>query len=223
MVDTPKENPVPTVEVGDLLPRMDRGDNILLLDVRNDEEYENWKIEAQRPIETIHVPYFDFIEDMEGSVAKVPKDREVVVLCAKGGSSEMIVDMLGEAGLPCRNIRGGMIAYGEYLQPVEVSLPAEQAQRFRVWQVNRRGKGCLSYVIVSGGEAVVVDPSRDANWYEDFVARKGARIVRVLDTHVHADHVSGGPSLARQLGVPYFVSAGDGFELKQDATPPEDG
>jgi glyoxylase-like metal-dependent hydrolase (beta-lactamase superfamily II)/rhodanese-related sulfurtransferase len=223
MADSPEEGTVPTVDVGDLLPRLDRGDNVLLLDVRNDEEYGIWKVEAQRPIETIHVPYFDFIEDMEGSVAKVPKHREVVVLCAKGGSSEMIVDMLGEAGLPCKNIKGGMMAYGEYLQPVEVPLPAEQAERFQVWQVNRRGKGCLSYVIVSGGEAVVVDPSRNVEWYKGFVARQGARIVRVLDTHVHADHVSGGPSLARQLDVLYFVSAGEGFELKHDATAPEDG
>ena len=135
----------------------------------------------------------------------------------------MIVEMLGEGGLPCKNIRGGMIAYGEYLQPVEVPLPAEQAQRFQVWQVNRRGKGCLSYVIVSGNEAVVVDPSRQVDWYQDFVARKGARIVQVLDTHVHADHVSGGPKLGKELDVPYFVSAGEGFDLKHDATPPEHG
>ena len=61
----------------------------------------------------------------------------------------------------------------------------------------------------------MVDPSRDAEWYEAFAAERGARIVRVLDTHVHADHVSGGPALARKAGVPYFVAAGEGFELTQ--------
>ena len=215
--------PVPTVDVGELLPRLDRGERIFLLDVRNDEEYEHWRIEARRPVETIHVPYFDFIEDDQGSIGKVPKDREVVVLCAPGGSSEMVVGMLAEAGVSSKNVKGGMIAYGVYLEPVKVPLAAEAAERFELWQVNRRGKGCLSYVVRSGVEAVVVDPSRHVEWYEGFVAGKGARIVRVLDTHVHADHVSGGPSLARKLGVPYFVAAGEGFELHHPVTTLEDG
>lgn len=226
MADTQKDAevpPVPTVEVGELLPRLDRGDKVLLLDVRNDDEYADWKLEARRAVETIHMPYFDFIEDAESSIARVPRDREVVVLCAQGGSSEMVVDMLGEAGIPSRNIKGGMIAYGVYLQPVEVPLTAEQSKRFEMWQVNRRGKGCLSYVVVSGGEAVVVDPSRHVEWYEGFVAEREARIVQVLDTHVHADHVSGGPELAAKLGVPYFVAAGEGFELQQKVTPIADG
>lgn len=213
----------PTVEVGELLPRLDRGEPILLLDVRNEEEYETWKIEARAPVETVHVPYFDFIEEPEAALARVPREREVVVLCAKGGSSEMVVELLGEAGFPSKNISGGMIAYGVYLEPVRVPLAAEQAARYELWQVNRRGKACLSYVIVSGGEAVVVDPSRHIAWYEGFASERGARIVRVLDTHVHADHVSGGPELARKLSVPYFVCAGAGFELHHPVTSLEDG
>ena len=216
-------SPVPTVEVGELLPRLDRGDRILLLDVRNEEEFESWRVEPRRAVETVHVPYFDFIEDEEGSIARVPRDREVVVLCAQGGSSEMVVGLLGEAGIPSKNIKGGMIAYGVYLEPVRVPLSAEEAARFELWQVNRRGKACLSYVVVSGGEALVVDPSRHAPWYEGFAAERGARIVRVLDTHVHADHVSGGPALARKLGVPYFVAAGEGFALTQPVSPLADG
>jgi glyoxylase-like metal-dependent hydrolase (beta-lactamase superfamily II) len=214
----------PTVEVGALLPRLDRGERILLLDVRNQDEFDTWKIEPRAPLETVHVPYFDFIEDAEGSLAKVPRDRgEVVVLCAKGGSSEMVVEMLGEAGVASKNITGGMIAYGVYLEPVRVPLAAEAAARYELWQVNRRGKACLSYLVVSGGEAVVVDPSRHVEWYLGFAAERKARIVRVLDTHVHADHVSGGPELARRLGVPYFVSAGAGFELRHATAPLADG
>jgi glyoxylase-like metal-dependent hydrolase (beta-lactamase superfamily II)/rhodanese-related sulfurtransferase len=224
MADAPNEtNPVPAVEVGALLPRLDRGEKVLLLDVRNDDEFESWKIEPQRPVETLHVPYFDFIEDADASIAKVPRGREVVVLCAQGGSSEMVAGMLQEAGIPSANIKGGMIAYGLYLEPVRVPLEAEAAARYELWQVNRRGKACLSYVLVSGGEAVVVDPSRYVDWYQGFVAERGARIVRVLDTHVHADHVSGGPALARALSVPYFVAAGEGFELRQPVTPLADG
>jgi glyoxylase-like metal-dependent hydrolase (beta-lactamase superfamily II)/rhodanese-related sulfurtransferase len=211
--------PVPSLEVGALLPRLDRGEKILLLDVRNEEEFDSWKMEARRPVETVHVPYFDFIEEADASIAKVPRDRDVVVLCAEGGSSEMVAGMLQEAGIPSANVTGGMIAYGLYLEPVRVPLAPEEAARFELWQVNRRGKACLSYVIVSGHEAVVVDPSRHVEWYEAFADGRGARIVRVLDTHVHADHVSGGPALARRVGASYFVAAGEGFALDQAVTP----
>ena len=209
--------------MGELLPRLDRGADLLLLDVRNQDEYESWKLEPRVPIETVHVPYFDFIEDQDAAVARVPRGRELVVLCAKGGSSEMVVDLLAEAGVRAANVAGGMLAYGSYLEPVRLPLGADQASRFEIWQVNRRGKGCLSYVVASGGEAAVVDPSRHAEWYEGFARDRGVRIVQVLDTHIHADHASGGPELARRAGAPYFVSAGAGFELRQPVTPLADG
>lgn len=224
MTDHPTgASPVPTIDVGDLLRAADRGDPVLLLDVRNEDEVRAWKFEAARPIETVYVPYFDFIEDEAGSVARVPRGRDVVVLCAQGGSSEMVAGMLADAGIPARNVRGGMVAYGEHLEPVTVPLDADEAARFTLWQVNRRGKGCLSYVVGSNGDAVVVDPMKNAGWFEAFAAARGLRIIHVLDTHIHADHVSGGPALAGMLGVPYSVSAGEGFELRQPAVELKDG
>ncbi|MGH7321590.1 MAG: MBL fold metallo-hydrolase [Candidatus Rokuibacteriota bacterium] len=207
----------------DLLPRIDAGEGLLVLDVRNDEEFKDWRLEGRRPVETLHIPYFQFIEDLDGSMARVPREREVVVLCAQGGSSAMVVEMLRETGIPARNVRGGMVAYGEYLQPARVGLRADEAGRFEIWQLNRRGKGCLSYVIRSRDEAVVVDAARRVERYEAFVRSLGARIVRVFETHIQADHVSGGPSLAARAGVPYFVSAGSGFELRQRIEPLGDG
>jgi glyoxylase-like metal-dependent hydrolase (beta-lactamase superfamily II)/rhodanese-related sulfurtransferase len=215
--------PVPAIDVGDLLQAADRGHPLLLLDVRNEDEVRAWKLEARRPIETISVPYFDFIEDEPGSVAKVPRGRDVVVLCAQGGSSEMVAGMLAEAGVPARNVRGGMVAYGEYLQPAAVPLEPGESSRFAIWQINRRGKGCLSYVVASNGEAVIVDAMKNEAWFEAFAAQRGLRIIRVLDTHIHADHVSGGPALSQRLGVPYSVSAGEGFDLRQPVAPLDDG
>jgi glyoxylase-like metal-dependent hydrolase (beta-lactamase superfamily II) len=72
-------------------------------------------------------------------------------------------------------------------------------------------------VIVSGG-SVVVDPSRHVSWYEEFVASRGAKVSRVLDTHVHADHVSGGRS-CRAIGRPYFVAAGEVFDMRRNVRP----
>jgi glyoxylase-like metal-dependent hydrolase (beta-lactamase superfamily II) len=222
MTDAPtgREEPrVPAVTVAELLPRLDRGERLLLLDVRNDDEFGRWRVEARRAVETVHLPYFEFIEEPEASIARVPRGREVVVLCAHGDSSEMVAEMLLAAGIPSANVTGGMVAYGSHLEPARVAPARSSAPGLEIWQVNRRGRACLSYVVMAGGEAVVVDPSRHVEWYVDFAEARGARIVRVLDTHVHADHVSGGPALARQLGVPYFVAAGEGFDLRQPVTP----
>lgn len=206
-----------------LIEKSDAGEAFLLLDVRNDDEYEAWKVEARNPIEMLHIPYFDFVED-PAVVARVPADRrEVLVLCAKGGSSEFVADILRDAGIAARNIEGGMIAYGDYLQPVRVPLDADEVDRFEIWQLNRRGKGCLSYVIRCGAEAVIVDPSRHVSEYEQFVKAQGARIVAVFDTHVHADHLSGGPELARLSGASFFVAAGDGSKLRHAVTSFRDG
>ena len=53
--------PVPTIAVGQLLPRLDHGEDVVILDVRNDEEFRDWKLEGRRPVPTVHLPYFDFI------------------------------------------------------------------------------------------------------------------------------------------------------------------
>src|SRR5262249_8293520 len=211
------------ITVEQLIKKSDAGEPFLLLDVRNDDEYEAWKVEGRRPIEMLHIPYFDFVEEPE-LVAQVPSDgREALVSCAKGGSSEFVAEMLREAGVNAKNVEGGMLAYGDYLQLVRVPLDPDEAGRFEIWQLNRRGKGCLSYVIRCGAEAIVVDPSRRVHEYERFVERLGARIVWVFDTHVHADHLSGGPELARSSGAGYFVAAGDAGELKYAVSPVRDG
>lgn len=212
-----------TISVEQMLRMADEGDSILLLDVRNDDEYEAWKVESRRPIETVHIPYFDFIEDPDLVKTVDAAGREVLVLCAKGGSSDYIAEMLRDGGLDAKNIEGGMVAYGEHLDPVRIPLDEDEAERFEIWQLNRRGKGCLSYVIRSGEDAVVVDPSRRIEAYESFVGHLGARIVRVFDTHVHADHLTGGPALAIRTGAGYFVAAGEGFDLSHSVTPLRDG
>ena len=71
-------------------------------------------------------------------------------------------------------------------------------------QIRRRGKGCLSYVIGAGERAVVIDPSRDLHQYLDVARGHGWTITHVLDTHLHADHLSG----ARELAAATNASCG---------------
>jgi hydroxyacylglutathione hydrolase len=64
--------------------------------------------------------------------------------------------------------------------------------------------GCLahaSYLIGSDGEAVVVDPQRDVDQYIDEAASQGSKIRYVVETHLHADFVSGHHELAERTGA----------------------
>jgi len=67
--------------------------------------------------------------------------------------------------------------------------------------------GCASYLIAdeTAGEAVVVDPAYAIERYVEVAERAGVRIVRVLETHNHADHVSGHGRLALEHGVPVSI------------------
>lgn len=68
--------------------------------------------------------------------------------------------------------------------------------------------GCAAYLFGCGtlGKCAVVDPQeRDVRAYMDFAASKRMRITHVIDTHVHADHRSGGPALAGQAGASYCL------------------
>ncbi len=67
--------------------------------------------------------------------------------------------------------------------------------------------GCASYFVADpdAGEAVVVDPAYRIEQYLEEAERTGVRIVRVLETHTHADHVSGHGRLALEHGVPVSI------------------
>ncbi len=184
-----------------------------ILDVRNEEEVKSWRVEGPRPVPYVAIPYFEFVDDPGAAMRRVPANLgEAVVVCAKGGSSEFVADVLRGAGRGAVNLTGGMVAWGDFHVPLRVPLRKEDEGRFELWQFNRYGKGCLSYAVIAGGEAAIIDPSRFLDVYERAVAERGARIVEVLETHVHADHLSGGAELARRNSARYRVLNGTGRE-----------
>ena len=75
--------------------------------------------------------------------------------------------------------------------------------------------GCLahaSYLIGDAGEAVVVDPSRDVQMYLDEASAHGLKIRWVLETHLHADFVSGHRELAARTGATIAIGSKAGAE-----------
>lgn len=83
--------------------------------------------------------------------------------------------------------------------------------------------GCAAYLLGCGslGRCAVVDAhERDVDTYIAFASSKGLRITHVIDTHVHADHRSGGRELANKVHAPYSLheaaSVGFPFARLQD-------
>jgi glyoxylase-like metal-dependent hydrolase (beta-lactamase superfamily II) len=91
----------------------------------------------------------------------------------------------------------------------------------RVIQVRRTGKGCLSYILGSKGEATVIDASLDHAVYVRLAARFGWKITQVLDTHIHADHLSRSRALAEEVGAVLYLPAQE--RVSFDFTPLHDG
>ncbi|MFG6116729.1 MBL fold metallo-hydrolase [Halobacillus sp. MO56] len=194
-------------------------EELFILDVRNQKEFADWKIEGDS-VEVINVPYFDLLDGVESIMDKLPNEN-VLVVCAKEGSSMMVADLLEEAGVKgVSYLKGGMKAWSEYLEPVKVGDISDGGE---LYQFVRLGKGCLSYMVVSDGEAMVIDSNRMIQPYLDFAKEKNAKIVQVADTHLHADHISGGRALREETGAQYWLPPKDATEVQFDYNKLEDG
>ncbi|WML39816.1 MBL fold metallo-hydrolase [Neobacillus sp. OS1-2] len=194
-------------------------EELFILDVRNENDFQDWKIDGEN-FDYLNVPYFDLLDGVEEIIGKIPADKEVVVVCAKEGSSIMVAEMLSEGGLSVSYLKGGMKAWSEHLEPVKVG---ELQGGGEIYQFVRIGKGCLSYMVVSNGEAALFDATRMTDIYLDFAERLDAKITHVFDTHLHADHISGGRTIAGKTGATYWLPPKDATEVTFDYQPLEDG
>ncbi|PDY46312.1 hypothetical protein CN680_11440 [Bacillus pseudomycoides] len=185
-------------------------EELFILDVRNEADYMDWRMEGKQ-VFSINKPYFDLLEGVESILEELPKEKDILVVCAKEGSSKFVAEQLIEAGL--KNVyylAGGMKAWSEYAKPIKVGDLKDGGS---VYQFNRLGKGCLSYMVISNGEAVVIDSMRTIEAYEKFAKEQGAMITNVMDTHLHADHISGGRKLAEKVKGTYWLPPKDAEEV----------
>ncbi|MBK5458956.1 MBL fold metallo-hydrolase [Peribacillus sp. TH27] len=192
---------------------------LFILDVRNESDFNDWKIEGEN-FEFLNIPYFDLLDGVEEIIDKIPANKEILVVCAKEGSSIMVAEMLSEAGLDVSYLKGGMKAWSEHLEPVKIG---DLNNGGEIYQFVRLGKGCLSYMIISNGEAAVIDSTRMTDIYVDFADSIGAKITHVFDTHLHADHISGGRKIAESANATYWLPPKDATEVTFEYQPLEGG
>ncbi|WP_226013418.1 MBL fold metallo-hydrolase [Halomicrobium salinisoli] len=194
--------PTPDVEIDSIEPetlkgRIDDGEDVTLLDTRMESEYDEWRIDGET-VESINVPYFEFLdEEIDDEVlAQVPDDREVTVVCAKGGSSEYVAGELAERGYDVNHLEEGMNGWASIYEAVEVEGYDGAGT---LLQYQRPSSGCLGYLLYDDGEAAIIDPLRAfTDRYLDDADDLGVDLQYALDTHVHADHISGVRALAEE-------------------------
>lgn len=184
------------IETETLRAWLDRHQPVTVLDIRTNEDREQWAIPG-----SIHVNAYDALRAGEPGAlagAALPSDRPVITVCNAGRVSQTAADVLTARGFDARSLVGGMKAWSLAWNEAEVPLADPSV---RVIQIRRTGKGCLSYVIASGGEAAVIDASVSSQVYLEIIRRHGWSLKYVIETHVHADHLSRARELARQTGA----------------------
>ena len=187
--------PTPNADVTSIDPetlkaRIDDGEAVTLLDVRMASEYEEWHIDEDN-IESINLPYFEFLdEEIDDTILDaIPDDRELVVLCAKGGASEYVAGTLIERGYDAIHLDEGMNGWARLYDAVEVT---DYDGAGTLLQYQRPSSGCLGYFVYDDGEAAIIDPLRAfTDRYLADADELGVDLKYALDTHIHADHISG--------------------------------
>lgn len=196
---------VRTIPTEMLRQRLNAND-VIVLDTRPAADFDKWRIPGAK-----NLPYSkedgtledDRLQELLGD----PSETEIITICAKGEGSYEFAEKLEERGYEDIGVvQDGMRGWSRLY---EVAAIPTVATPLEIYQVQRVAKGCLSYVIGSNrtGEAVVVDPGRHIEEYQWIAEDDDLEIVRVIDTHVHADHISGGRALADAENATYHLPA----------------
>ncbi len=200
--------PLMSISLDTMIQRMNRGESYVVMDVRSATEFQNWQIKGQS-LQAINVPYFDFKEN-EVNDRLIPEESHVVLISDVGPASSKVADRLLSKGYEVSVLDGGFTAWFDFY--VQSLILANT--KMKLIQVNRVATGCLSYAIVTGNQVIVVDPSRHIEQYLIIAEREHAKITHVIETHVHADHISGAKALLEKTSAEYYLAYSEVHENK---------
>lgn len=181
------------IDVAELRDRLGSDESLFVLDLRTPEDRNEWAIPGSVHADVYHrlkAEDAHALDDLDLS-----PDVEVVTVCGVGKVAATAAAQLRARGVRARTLAGGMKAWSLAWNTAEVPLSVGNA---KVLQIRRTGKGCLSYLVGSGGEAAVIDPSLDPETYVELAHKNGWVITHVLDTHIHADHLMRSHLLAKR-------------------------
>lgn len=208
---------MPTISPEDVTTRHQQGDeNLLLLDIRHADEFDDWHMPDSENI-VVYDTLKETPEDAMDAFEGLPSGKEIVTVCGVGAVSATATDVLRDMGYDAKTLEDGLRGWSRVHQaaPLEIDISGT------LIQVARPGTGCLSYVLLSDGQAAVIDPSQYIEEYWRVLDEQNATLTAVLETHAHADHISGAGSLATEHSVPHYLHPDDSGAL-EETTPIDD-
>ena len=187
-----KGSPTDTISPHDLSKKL-HDSNVYLLDVRDSDEFSDYNIQG-----STNIPLSELFKPE--NISKIPQDKEIVTICPHGNMATIATFALARNGIKSHALKDGLAGWSQVLN----SSNAEKNPT--VIQVEKIGKGCLSHVVISQNDAIVIDPLYPAEKYLEISKQEGVKITHIIDTHQHADHVSGAQQLANLTGSPMYES-----------------
>src|SRR5712691_84048 len=194
------------ITADELAQRLDRGESLQVLDVRTPDRVARNRVAFGTELQFHALPSSKIFALPNVRDLQLDAARPVAVSCGHGNSSKQTTAFLRERGYEAFSVTGGMAAW-EAVYVARRLSPTPSLSH--VVQLDRVGKGALSHVLVSDGDAVVVDPGRHVERYDALLAELRATPAAVVDTHLHADYLSGAREAAARWRVPYFIHPDD--------------
>ncbi len=195
-----------TYQAIDLFNWLTNREDIIVLDVRNDKDFKRFHVESPYPFELMNISYYNFMEIEDECVARVPKGKNIRIVCAKEGSAKYVAEILDKHGFEdVGYLTGGIKTWGNLLVPNLVNPGME----YELYQFIRPGKASCSYGLVSGKEIMFFDPSRAVDFYLNFAAERGCTVIKTFETHLQADYIAGSRQIAARSGAEFFGNDGD--------------
>ncbi|WP_227380848.1 MBL fold metallo-hydrolase [Haladaptatus halobius] len=186
-----------------LADKLDNDETFTLIDTRPKDSYEAWHVTGAENVS--FDPHDGISDDDLDRVNAIADDRPIVTMCGKGLTSTPFTFELEKRGYDdVAVVKGGMEDWSKVYEVVPIDTHDDD---LIILQLQRRAKGCLGYLVgsQSSGEAAVIDVTRQTNEFKVAAEERGLTITHALDTHIHADHISGSPRLADALDVPYHL------------------
>jgi glyoxylase-like metal-dependent hydrolase (beta-lactamase superfamily II) len=186
---------------------MENKKNVFILDIRPKEQRQEWYIPG-----SVHIDAYTRINEGDISVlddVKFPENVPVVTVCAAGRTSTIAANELRKKGIEAYSLTGGMKEWSTAWNIATLFF-----EKCEVVQFRRTGKGCLSYMIISGNESAIMDASLPIEAYTKVLSDRQLKLRFVLETHIHADHLSRTKQLADKLQIPIYFPKQEKISFK---------
>lgn len=200
-VRPPRTGAVPLVGPKELAGLLASDHPPLLVDVRPERERQIARLSGDRGIP---------LEQLGGSLGTLPRERAIVTYDHLGFRARQAADFLLSRGyLRVAALEGGLDEYARLVDP-SLARYLSDAATPGLWlrQVPRPDTGCLTYLVgdPDARTAIIVDPGIDPAPYFVLLREGEWKLVGIVETHTHADHLAGHARLHTATGAPIYTS-----------------